>query len=220
MLSTTNTLTIPFLLLLAALAGSTHAAFHQPLAQRSVSAHNNPKLAAARAQLAARSTTTTSCADSSASATATATAKASKCSITTRQSASSSSSATKSINNKAQQTASATSSASTSAASASSSTSASSDSMPDFYIGANSYFLHALPQESRLSVLDALVDANMKVVRIFISYTYSNNKDSGSVMMPDCESHCLPVALLETASPPPLLAAPADHSLYALHSGI
>ena len=41
--------------------------------------------------------------------------------------------------------------------------------------------------EDRIAVLDALRDAGSSVLRIFISYTPSNNKETGSVEMPDIE---------------------------------
>ncbi len=41
--------------------------------------------------------------------------------------------------------------------------------------------------EDRIAVLDALREAGSSVLRIFISYTPSNNKDTGSVEMPDIE---------------------------------
>jgi len=39
----------------------------------------------------------------------------------------------------------------------------------------------------RLAVLDAVKDAKLKTLRIFISPTPQNNKDTGSVNMPDIE---------------------------------
>lgn len=77
------------------------------------------------------------------------------------------------------------SSSSPSKATSTSLSSATASSVPEFYVGANSYFVHALQEEDRLEVLDAMVAANMKVLRIFLSYTYHNNKGSGSVEMPD-----------------------------------
>jgi mannan endo-1,4-beta-mannosidase len=38
-----------------------------------------------------------------------------------------------------------------------------------------------------LAVLDAVKDAKLKTLRIFISHTLQNNKDTGSVNMPDIE---------------------------------
>ncbi|KAH7558610.1 glycoside hydrolase superfamily [Bipolaris maydis] len=53
--------------------------------------------------------------------------------------------------------------------------------------GVNSYFLQAYQKDDRLAVLDAVKNANLKTLRIFISYTAQNNKDTGSVEMPDIE---------------------------------
>jgi hypothetical protein len=39
----------------------------------------------------------------------------------------------------------------------------------------------------RLAVLDAVKDAKLKTLRIFISHTFANNKDTGSVEMLDIE---------------------------------
>lgn len=38
-----------------------------------------------------------------------------------------------------------------------------------------------------MAVLDAVKDAKLKTLRIFISHTLQNNKDTGSVNMPDIE---------------------------------
>lgn len=42
-------------------------------------------------------------------------------------------------------------------------------------------------RSDRLAVLDAVKDAKLKTLRIFISHTLQNNKDTGSVNMPDIE---------------------------------
>ncbi|RAR11698.1 glycoside hydrolase family 5 protein [Stemphylium lycopersici] len=55
------------------------------------------------------------------------------------------------------------------------------------WAGVNSYFLHAYQKADRLAVLDAVKDAKLKTLRIFISHTFQNNKDTGSVNMPDIE---------------------------------
>ncbi|KAF9884875.1 hypothetical protein FE257_000942 [Aspergillus nanangensis] len=55
------------------------------------------------------------------------------------------------------------------------------------WAGVNSYFLHAFQEHNRTQVLDAVQAANLKAIRIFISYTPENNKDTGSVYMPDIE---------------------------------
>ncbi|KAI4670642.1 uncharacterized protein J4E88_009734 [Alternaria novae-zelandiae] len=55
------------------------------------------------------------------------------------------------------------------------------------WAGVNSYFLHAYQKADRLAVLDAVKDAKLKTLRIFISPTPQNNKDTGSVNMPDIE---------------------------------
>jgi mannan endo-1,4-beta-mannosidase len=39
----------------------------------------------------------------------------------------------------------------------------------------------------RLEVLDAIQAANLKVLRLFISETFSNFKNTGSIYMPDVE---------------------------------
>ncbi|KAL7769833.1 hypothetical protein ACKLNR_001217 [Fusarium oxysporum f. sp. zingiberi] len=55
------------------------------------------------------------------------------------------------------------------------------------FAGVNSFFLHAFTQQDRLDVLDAIQDANLKVLRIFISPTGQNFKNTGSIAMPDIE---------------------------------
>jgi mannan endo-1,4-beta-mannosidase len=42
-------------------------------------------------------------------------------------------------------------------------------------------------RNDRLTVLDAIKDAKLKTLRLFISYTPANNKATGSVEMPDIE---------------------------------
>lgn len=42
-------------------------------------------------------------------------------------------------------------------------------------------------RSDRLAVLDAVKDAKLKTLRLFISYTPQNNKATGSVNMPDIE---------------------------------
>ena len=44
-----------------------------------------------------------------------------------------------------------------------------------------------LSRNDRLEVLDAIQAANLKILRIFISYTIADNKETGSVEMPDIE---------------------------------
>lgn len=55
------------------------------------------------------------------------------------------------------------------------------------FAGVNSFFLHAFQQSDRIAVLDAVKAANLKYVRLFISYTAANNKNTGSREMPDIE---------------------------------
>ncbi|KAF2033928.1 hypothetical protein EK21DRAFT_57265 [Setomelanomma holmii] len=55
------------------------------------------------------------------------------------------------------------------------------------WAGVKSYFLHAFKQQDRLAVLDAIKDAKLKTLRLFISYTAQNNKNTGSVEMPNIE---------------------------------
>ncbi|KAF4483537.1 glycoside hydrolase [Fusarium agapanthi] len=55
------------------------------------------------------------------------------------------------------------------------------------FAGVNSFFLHAFKQQDILDVLDAIKDANLKVLRIFISPTGHNAKNSGSISMPHIE---------------------------------
>ncbi|KAK0384836.1 hypothetical protein NLU13_7314 [Sarocladium strictum] len=55
------------------------------------------------------------------------------------------------------------------------------------WAGVNSFFLHAFQKQDRLDVLDAVKAADLKVVRLFISETFSNFKRTGSVYMPDVE---------------------------------
>ena len=59
--------------------------------------------------------------------------------------------------------------------------------IPDFYVGANSYYLYALPKNDRVAVLDAMANSGMKMVRIFIAHIYYNNKGSGNKEIPDLE---------------------------------
>lgn len=44
-----------------------------------------------------------------------------------------------------------------------------------------------LPRSDRLAVLDAVKSAKLKTLRLFISPTPKNNKNTGSVNMPDIE---------------------------------
>ncbi|KAK2768866.1 hypothetical protein FQN54_000726 [Arachnomyces sp. PD_36] len=53
--------------------------------------------------------------------------------------------------------------------------------------GVNSYFLHAFQESDRIEVLDAIQDAGLRTLRLFISYTPADNKATGSVLMPDIE---------------------------------
>lgn len=53
--------------------------------------------------------------------------------------------------------------------------------------GASSYYLFALSDASRIQVLDAISGAGFKVVRIFISGVYANNKGSDSYAVNDRE---------------------------------
>ncbi|CAG9952672.1 unnamed protein product [Clonostachys rosea f. rosea IK726] len=55
------------------------------------------------------------------------------------------------------------------------------------FAGVNSFFLHAFKEADRLEVLDAIQAANLKVLRLFISETFSNFKNTGSIYMPDVE---------------------------------
>ncbi|KAH7081004.1 glycoside hydrolase superfamily [Paraphoma chrysanthemicola] len=55
------------------------------------------------------------------------------------------------------------------------------------WAGVNSYFLHAFKQPDRIAVLDAIKEAKLKTLRLFISQTAQNNKNTGSVEMPDIE---------------------------------
>ncbi|EAT84154.2 hypothetical protein SNOG_07878 [Parastagonospora nodorum SN15] len=55
------------------------------------------------------------------------------------------------------------------------------------WAGVNSYFLHAYQTADRIAVLDAIKDAKLKTLRLFISFTPANNKATGSVNMPDIE---------------------------------
>ena len=56
-----------------------------------------------------------------------------------------------------------------------------------FFLGANSYYLYALPEADRLAVLNALQSAGMSVIRVFITHIYPNNKGSGNPEIPDLE---------------------------------
>lgn len=53
--------------------------------------------------------------------------------------------------------------------------------------GANSFYIHTLQTNTRLELLDALKSAGMKVVRIFITDIYANNKGSGGFAVKDCK---------------------------------
>ncbi|GKU08376.1 glycoside hydrolase family 5 protein [Fusarium langsethiae] len=61
------------------------------------------------------------------------------------------------------------------------------------FAGVNSFFLHAFQEQDRLDVLDAIQDANLKVLRIFISPTVQNFKNTGSISMPDIEPNTVGV---------------------------
>lgn len=63
----------------------------------------------------------------------------------------------------------------------------SSTSIKGTYKGASSYYLFALNDGARAAVLDALVAGGFKVVRIFVSDVYANNKGSDSVSVNDGE---------------------------------
>lgn len=79
-------------------------------------------------------------------------------------------------------TASSSSSAKASATSSSkastSTTSATTSDLSGYWHGASSYYLHALADNERYAVLDALKDGGFKVVRIFVAYVGANNKVS------------------------------------------
>jgi hypothetical protein len=49
------------------------------------------------------------------------------------------------------------------------------------------WFLLTINRSDRPAVLDAVKDAKLKTLRIFISHTLQNNKDTGSVNMPDID---------------------------------
>lgn len=55
------------------------------------------------------------------------------------------------------------------------------------WAGANSYFLQNFQDSDRDQVLDAMKAANLKLVRIFISATGSNTKNTNSLNVPDAE---------------------------------
>ena len=61
------------------------------------------------------------------------------------------------------------------------------------YKGASSYYLFALNDDARNRVLDAMVSGGFKVVRIFVSDVYANNKGSDSVAVKDGECFALSV---------------------------
>jgi len=61
--------------------------------------------------------------------------------------------------------------------------------MPTRSMRTSGILVHILTinRADRLAVLDAVKDAKLKTLRIFISPTPQNNKDTGSVNMPDIE---------------------------------
>jgi len=54
--------------------------------------------------------------------------------------------------------------------------------------GASSYFLHGLKKNDRLAVLQAAKDANLKVIRIFITSTFYHSHNTDSDAISDLES--------------------------------
>ncbi|KAF9531071.1 glycoside hydrolase family 5 protein [Crepidotus variabilis] len=56
------------------------------------------------------------------------------------------------------------------------------------FAGANSYFIYALAQSDRLAILDAMKDAQMKLLRIFITKVTAGTKGSSSVAVNDLET--------------------------------
>jgi mannan endo-1,4-beta-mannosidase len=60
--------------------------------------------------------------------------------------------------------------------------------LPRNWAGVNSFFLHALSEADQNEVIQNLHDANVKVVRIFISGTYAGFKGSSSVDIKDVET--------------------------------
>lgn len=64
---------------------------------------------------------------------------------------------------------------------------AASSALAGFYVGANSYYIYALQDADRQSVLDAMKSAGMSVLRIFVTHIYQNNKGSGNDEIPDVE---------------------------------
>jgi len=58
---------------------------------------------------------------------------------------------------------------------------------PVSFGGTASFFLHALPSSTQDEILDNIRNAGLKVVRVFISRFYSNEKGSGNYAMNDIE---------------------------------
>jgi mannan endo-1,4-beta-mannosidase len=59
--------------------------------------------------------------------------------------------------------------------------------------GASSYYLHTFQTADQIQVLDAMQQAGMKTVRIFISSTYANEKGSNNVAIGDVENNTVGV---------------------------
>ncbi|KZT57367.1 glycoside hydrolase family 5 protein [Calocera cornea HHB12733] len=56
------------------------------------------------------------------------------------------------------------------------------------YIGANSYYLHTIPDPNRYTILSQLAVSGFTVVRIFINQVQANNKGSGNAAYNDVET--------------------------------
>jgi hypothetical protein len=66
--------------------------------------------------------------------------------------------------------------------------------------GANSYYLYALQADDRTAILDAMQDAEMKTVRIFITGILENNKGSGNSAVPDRKFSAYTVFMISSRS--------------------
>ncbi|KAJ1548419.1 hypothetical protein HK405_003272, partial [Cladochytrium tenue] len=61
----------------------------------------------------------------------------------------------------------------------------------DSFAGINSYFLHTLSDSDQNTVLDAIANANYRVIRIFIVHVYEGNKGTSATGVNDIEENAI-----------------------------
>ena len=60
--------------------------------------------------------------------------------------------------------------------------------LDNYFIGANSYYLHTIRDGDRYAILDAMQSVGMKTVRIFLTAVMQNNKGSDNPQVNDGQS--------------------------------